>query len=81
MTKRVAFGPTPTANHPKPAPDQQAKIAQFVEQGSKEEGTKRFTIDVPASLHKRVKATCAMRDQKMNDVLTKLIAEAFPEEG
>jgi hypothetical protein len=34
---------------------------------------KRFTIDVPASLHKRIKAQCATEGVKMADVLREIL--------
>ena len=44
------------------------------------EPTKRFTIDVPKSLHKRVKSQCALRSIKMTDMLRELLEKHFPEE-
>ena len=42
------------------------------------EPMKRFTIDVPVSLHTRIKTQCAMRGVKMADVLRELMAREFP---
>lgn len=42
------------------------------------EPMKRFTIDVPESLHTRIKTQCAMRGQKMADVLRDLLEKEFP---
>ena len=39
---------------------------------------KRFTIDVPESLHKRVKIGCAQRGLKMADVLREMLEREFP---
>jgi len=44
------------------------------------EDMKRFTLDVPASLHRRIKVACTMRGEKMSDVLREMLDEAFPEE-
>jgi len=44
------------------------------------EEMKRFTLDVPASLHRRIKVECTMRGEKMADVLREMLEEAFPEE-
>ena len=38
----------------------------------------RFTIDVPESLHRRVKMQCAARGQKMADVMRDLLEREFP---
>ena len=84
MTKRVAFGTTPTATQPAPAAPalaDQAKIEHWVAGRGRGEPMKRLTLDVPASLHARIKATCAMRGQKMNEVLLALLEEQFPKEG
>ena len=40
---------------------------------------KRFTIDVPATLHARIKANCALRGVKMADEIRALLAQEFPE--
>lgn len=42
------------------------------------EPTKRFTIDVPVSLHKRVKSQCAMQNLVMADVIRELLERRFP---
>jgi len=44
------------------------------------EEMKRFTLDVPASLHRRIKVECTMRGEKMSDVLREMLEQAFPEE-
>ena len=43
------------------------------------EPMKRLTIDVPASLHSRIKVQCAQEGQKMADVIRALLEERFPE--
>jgi len=42
------------------------------------EAKKRFTIDVPVSLHKRVKSQCALQDLVMADVMRELLEQRFP---
>ena len=42
------------------------------------EPMKRFTIDVTESLHKRIKAQCAMNGTKMADVIREMLEERFP---
>ena len=44
------------------------------------EPMKRFTVDVPLSLHQRVKSQCALRNLKMADVVRELLEKNFPEE-
>jgi hypothetical protein len=42
------------------------------------EAMKRFTIDVPATLHTRIKTECARRGLKMADMLRELLEREFP---
>ena len=39
----------------------------------------RLTIDVPESLHRRLKMQCAARGQKMADVMREMIEREFPD--
>ena len=41
------------------------------------EPMKRFTIDVPESLHKRIKSQCAMRGEVMADVIRDMLKREF----
>ena len=43
-----------------------------------QEPMKRFTIDVPLALHRRIKTQCAMRGQKMADALREILEREFP---
>ena len=42
-----------------------------------EEPMKRFTIDVPVSLHTRIKVQCATRGVKMADVIREMLEREF----
>jgi hypothetical protein len=42
---------------------------------------KQFTIDVPAELHRRVRAACARRGLRPSNVLRDLLEREFPESG
>lgn len=44
-----------------------------------QEPMKRLTIDVPLSLHTRIKATCARRGPHMADEIRDLLEKHFPE--
>jgi hypothetical protein len=46
-----------------------------------EEPMKRLTIDIPESLHIRVKSQCAKRGTKMADEIRTLLEGHFPKEG
>ncbi|KAM3108246.1 hypothetical protein [Phormidesmis sp. 146-33] len=39
---------------------------------------KRLTLDIPASLHQRIKVACAMQDVRMVDAIKELLEERFP---
>lgn len=42
------------------------------------EPMKRLTIDVPISLHRRVKSRCALENLVMADVIRDLLEQEFP---
>lgn len=72
MTKKIAIGTKPT----KPAP---AGADAWVESrdASEPEKMKRLTIDIPESLHRRIKAQCAMRGTKIADEVRELLNQKF----
>ena len=43
------------------------------------EPMQRFTIDVPVSLHRRIKTACARRGLKTSTVLRDLLEREFPD--
>lgn len=53
------------------------KTAKVVPLHAEAEANKRLTIDVTESLHKRIKAQCAMRGTKMADVIRELLEKEF----
>ena len=59
---------SPDAEAPKPVPPPAAA----------EEPMKRLTIDIPESLHIRVKMQCAKRGSKMADEIRALLEANFP---
>ena len=72
MTKKVAFGTKPNSK-----PSTQPTADDWVDSRANEE-FKRFTVDLPLSLHKRMKIACATRGTKMADEIRKLLEEHFP---
>lgn len=73
-TKKVSIGTKPTS---KPAP---AAADAWVESRTPAEGPepmKRLTIDVPASLHRAIKAQCAMRGTKIADEVRELLMQKY----
>ena len=45
----------------------------------KPEQTRRMTVDIPVSLHRRIKVKCAMEDAAVNEMVRKVLERAFPE--
>lgn len=67
--KKVTFGAKPIAN---PSAD------SWVGDRKVEEATKRLTLDIPATLHGRIKSACALRGTKMVEEITALLEEKYP---
>ena len=76
MAKKVTITAKPT----RPAGETEKAAAQWVASGTTEssEGMKRFTIDVPESLHRRIKMQCAASGLKMADEIRALLEKHFP---
>ncbi len=81
MIKKVSFTPKPEpakaaddwvqgTNTPQPEREGEAPVTPT-------EKMKRFTIDVPASLHARIKIACAQRGTKMADEIRALLEQTF----
>lgn len=54
-------------------------IEKFVNQAKGGEAVKRLNLNIPATLHARIKAKCALDNREMTDVLTQLLERHFPE--
>jgi hypothetical protein len=84
MNKKITFSarpPSVLANESQTIPDQ-AAIDAWVnnEPVAAIEPVKRFTFEVPQSLHKRIKMTCAAQDRQMADVIREMLEKQFPPE-
>jgi hypothetical protein len=89
--KKVTFSGKPPTDPPPPGDvdawvmnRETAEPEQTKQDAPKQERTKRLTIDVSISLHKRIKSQCALEDEQMADVIRDLLEEHFPpkrEEG
>ena len=78
MKKKVTIASKPGLKEKEAVtPDEWVGMANKPEPG---EPTKRFTVDVPLSLHTRVKTSCAMEGIKMADVVRHLLEQRFPRE-
>ena len=70
--KRIALGPKPN----KVLSSKADAWVQNRNTGAKEP-IKRLTIDLPISLHSKIKATCAMRGAKMVEEIRELLMQRY----
>ena len=74
-TKKVSIGAKPTS---KPAPvSADAWVESRTGTADEPEKMKRLTIDVPESLHRAIKAQCAMRGSKIADEVRELLIQKY----
>ena len=69
--KKVTFTSKPTAAVRARSPD------QWVNERSHTEPNKRLTIDIPSDLHRTMKVQCAVRGERMADVVRELLEKHF----
>lgn len=74
--KRIALGPKP--NKGLSSPEADAWVQNRGMDG--QEPIKRLTIDLPFSLHTKIKATCAMHGTKMADEIRELLIQKYGEQ-
>ena len=67
------WGPRPSSTRKVPSAADQ--LDKFVS-GRK---TKRLNVEIPAALHTRLKAQCAMEGREIRDVVIELLEQRFPE--
>jgi hypothetical protein len=72
--KKVSIGTKPTN---KPAPAAADAWVESRSHGDGPEPMKRLTIDVPESLHRSIKAQCAMRGTKIADEVRELLLQKY----
>lgn len=75
MAKKISFG-----KHEKPAEVVPVSPDKWVDTGTKAEpdALTRFTIDIPRTLHQRIKIYCTMNKVTMKDVIAELLDEKMP---
>jgi len=73
--KKVTIGGKPTAKPAPTTPDDWVSDRSW-----SNEPMKRLTIDIPLSLHQRVKSQCALKGDKMADVVRELLEKHFGQE-
>jgi predicted DNA binding CopG/RHH family protein len=77
MSKKVSFSSKPTNRVESSDADkwvEQRKVAV-----AKMEKMKRFTIDIPQSLHRKMKTSCSARGIKMADEIRELLENNYKE--
>lgn len=74
MTKKVSISPKPTS---KKAPENADAWIENRTTADKSEPMKRLTIDIPDSLHKKIKTQCAMRGAKIVDEVRELLLQKY----
>lgn len=74
MSKKVSFGAK------RPSIQQTGNVDDWVHdrETTSREPMKRLTIDVPLSLHKRIKSQCALHNLVMADEIRELLERRFP---
>jgi hypothetical protein len=81
MNKKVSFGGKPQTNNQR----QTVLADEWVHNGSVETNTSeiiettRFTIDIPAELHRKIKSFCALKGVKMKEEIQGLLENHFTE--
>jgi hypothetical protein len=73
--KKITIAGKPTAKSLPSSPDE-----WVTDRPGSAEPTKRLTIDIPLSLHQRVKSQCALKGAKMADVVRELLETHFRKE-
>ena len=86
MSKKVTMSTKPNSK----ANGQEFNADAWVSQGGavtatatqtdeiEKEATARFTIDIPVSLHARIKSQCALKRVKMREEVLAMLEEKFP---
>ena len=69
-TKKISIGSRPTKTSSE-------AVDAWVEYRGEKEMTKRLTIDVSESLHRAIKAQCAMRGTKIADEIRILLLQKY----
>jgi len=75
MSKKVSIGTKPTSKHTPATAD--AWVENRTITGADVKSMKRLTIDVPESLHRAIKAQCAMRGKKIADEVRELLLQKY----
>jgi predicted HicB family RNase H-like nuclease len=82
MSKKVTMSTKPSKTNAQKlsADDWVSQGANLTANGDEpeKETTARFTIDIPVSLHARIKSQCALKRVKMREEVLSMLEEKFP---
>lgn len=80
MSKKVTMSTKPRSEAQKLTPDEWISQGgtDATESQAEKESTSRFTIDIPVSLHARIKSQCALKRVKMREEVLSMLEERFP---
>ncbi len=74
MSKKITIGSRPSAKPAAPAAD--AWVEDRAKVGS-EEKTKRLTLDIPESMHRRIKAKCALNGNTIVEEIREMLLQKY----
>lgn len=77
MRKKVSIAARPSTRQANDWVSAPAKKTAPVKNAAVTEKMSRLTIDIPASLHRRLKAECATEGVKMADVVRELLIRKY----
>lgn len=81
MSKKVTMSTKPKSSVQQLSADAWVSHGASIINGEQEpdkEPTARFTIDIPVSLHARIKSQCALKRVKMREEVLSMLEEKFP---
>ena len=77
MSKKIAFGAKPTTKPASADAWVEDRSAAAAAVAGEADPMKRLTIDIPESLHRTIKAQCAMRGTKIADEVRELLLQKY----
>lgn len=78
MSSQVNWGKKPAADRKPVAP---AADLDSLVTGQKPVQTRRLNLNIPTTLHSRIKAQCALDGRDMTEALIEILEARFPERG
>lgn len=78
MSSHVNWGKKPAADKKSAAPP--ADLDSLV-RGAKTVQTRRLNLNIPATLHARIKAQCALEGRDMTEALIEILEARYPDRG